>query len=202
VVIPFLFKTDKTTVITIEDPHGAQVVNQELTPEDRVVAYDFKLPGDSATGDYRIEFKSDLLTTLWPPRAAQYTHVVLERPDQVMSGVRVFFAPRTSREGQSVKVRLMTNLRPHEFQTHRVYRPDGTVALAQTLQLGPPYSKGDTYTIGEVIAESKDQDKVWIYTRMAYGQGWIEGNVYPVIALGPDEFFVPKRFVTKGTDQQ
>ena len=34
-----------------------------------------------------------------------------------------------------------------------------------------------------------------MYSRMPYGQDWVEGDVYPVVAFHPDEFFVPEQFL-------
>jgi hypothetical protein len=194
VTIPFVFKSSGKTIVTIENPAGIET-KQEITPDEAVATYDLALTGEVVEGEYRIEFQSeDLLTTFGPPRGGQYTQLVLERPYQLMSGVRICFAPRVSPDGNPATVRLMTSLRPHELQTHRLYRPDGSVALARTLQLGPPHRKGDIYTVGELLAEPPDQGQPWVYTRMAYGTGWVEGDVYPVVAFRPAEFFVPERF--------
>ena len=63
-----------------------------------------------------------------------------------------------------------------------------------TLQLDSSFSKGDTHLVGEVEVAPQDQGKPWMYSRMMYGQGWLEGDIYPVYAFRPSEFFVPQRF--------
>ena len=112
-----------------------------------------------------------------------------------MSGVRVAFMPRKAKDGKPVKIRLLTHVRPRKFQTHRLYKPDGTVALAKTLQLDSSYSKGDTYQFDEIEVAPADQGKPWMYARMPYGHAWLEGDIYPVYAFRPGEFFVPQRFL-------
>ena len=159
-----------------------------------IAKFDLDLSADQPAGDYRVEFTSALLTATWPPTGARYRKIVLERPDQFISGVRLCFMPRESAGGDPVTVRLMTGLRPRDFQTHRLYRPDGSVALAKTLQMGPQYRKGEPYLVGEIEVPPEHQGKTWIYTRMPYGTGWLEGDVYPVFSFRRDEFFVPERF--------
>ena len=119
-----------------------------MSPGTQIPKYDLKLPADYPAGDYCVDLRGALLSSTWPPTGAKYKKVVLERPDQFMSGVRICFMPRGSKDGKPVKVRLMALLRPKKFQTHRLYRPDGSVGLAKTLQLGPPHRKGETYLVG------------------------------------------------------
>ena len=190
VYIPFRFKT-APDLVTVWSPKGQRLARNREMSDSTIAKYDLTLPADQPAGDYRVEFTSALLTSTWPPTGARYTKLVLERPDQFISGVRICFMPRRSGNGDPVKVRLMTGLRPKHFQTHRLYRPDGSVALAKTIQLDRPRRKGAPYLVGEVIVEPKDQGKPWIYSRMPYGQGWLEGDVYPVFSFRPDEFFVP-----------
>ena len=83
-----------------------------------------------------------------------------------MSGVRVAFMPRKAKDGKPVKIRLLTHVRPRKFQTHRLYKPDGSVALAKTLQLDASYRKGDTFLVGEIEVAPSDQGKPWMYSRM------------------------------------
>jgi len=193
--IPFSFATSPNTV-TIWNPRGDRIVkNREISPETKVANYDFRLPADYAAGEYRVEFSSALLTASWPPPGAKFEKLVLEKPDQFMSGVRVAFMPRVAKDGKPVKIRLMTQVRPRDFQTHRLYKPDGTVALAKTLQLDASYSKGDTVQVGEIEVAPQDQGKPWMYARMMYGLGWLEGDIYPVYAFRPGDFFVPERFL-------
>ncbi len=195
VTIPFSFATSPNRV-TIWNPRGDRIVkNREISPETKIATYDLRLPADYDAGEYRIEFVSALLTASWPPPGAKYKKLVLEKPDQFMSGVRVAFMLRKAKDGKPVKIRLLTHVRPRDFQTHRLYKPDGSVALAKTLQLDSSYSKGDTYQVGEIEVAPEDQGKPWMYARMMYGQGWLEGDIYPVYAFRPDEFFVPQRFL-------
>ncbi len=191
--IPFRFKT-APDLVTAWNPKGHRIVRNREMSDSTIAKYDFTLPADHPAGDYRVEFTSALLTSTWPPTGARYTKLVLERPDHFMSGVRICFMPRPSGNGDPVTVRLMTGLRPKHFQTHRLYRPDGSIALAKTLQLGPPHRKGQPYLVGEVVVPPEHQGKPWIYSRMPYGTGWLEGDVYPVFSFRPDEFFVPERF--------
>lgn len=194
VIIPFRFMTTSPMLVTVWKPGGDRIVkNREVSPETTSAHYDLELPADYAAGDYRIEFTGELLTAIWPPTGARYRKLVLERPDQFISGVRICFVPRESGNGEPVRVSLMTGLRPKSFQTHRLYRPDGSVALAKTIQVDLSRRKGDPYLVGEVTVEPEHQGKPWIYTRMPYGTGWLEGDVYPVFSFRPDEFFVPKR---------
>ena len=195
VYIPFSFATSPNTV-TIWNPRGDRIVkNREISPETKIADYDLRLPADYAAGEYRIEFVSALLTASWPPPGAKYKKLVLEKPDQFMSGVRVAFMPRKAKDGKPVKIRLLTHVRPTKFQMHRLYKPDGSVALAKMLQLDASYRKGQTFQVGEIEVAPSDQGKPWIYSRMMYGHAWLEGDVYPVYAFRPGEFFVPQRFL-------
>jgi hypothetical protein len=195
VYIPFSFATSSNKV-TIWNPRGDRIVkNKEISPETKIAKYDLHLPADYDAGEYRVEFTSALLTAIWPPPGAKYKKLVLEQPDQFMSGVRVAFMPRQAKDGKPVKIRLLTSVRPRRFQTHRLYKPDGSVALAKTLQLDASYRKGDTFLVGEIEVAPSDQGKPWMYSRMMYGHAWLEGDVYPVYAFRPGEFFVPQRFL-------
>ena len=194
VYIPFSFATSPNNV-TIWNPRGDRIVkNREISPETKIAKYNLTLPADYAAGEYRVEFVSALLTASWPPPGAKYKKLVLEKPDQFMSGVRVAFMPRKAKDGKPVKIRLLTHVRPTKFQMHRLYKPDGSVALAKTLQLDASYRKGQTFLVGEIEVAPSDQGKPWMYSRMMYGHAWLEGDIYPVYAFRPGEFFVPQRF--------
>jgi hypothetical protein len=200
VEIPFRFRTLQAPSdgsVIVEDPNSVEIVNQQLTNVNNVLSYDLTLVEAADAGDYRVAFNSDpqggdLLTTIWPPRTGMWSKVVVESPIQAMTGVRLWFMPRQLAGG---RVQLYTSLRPDDFQTHRLYKPDGSAAYGETLQLGPPHKKGDTYLLADLAVDSQDQGALWHYTRMMYGQAWLEGDVLPVVSFRPEDFFVPDRFI-------
>ena len=204
VEIPFRFRTLYTPtdgIVIVEDPDGVEIVNQTITNVNNVLAYELILTEASAAGDYRVTLNSlplgdEIITSLWPPREGMWTKVVIEPSFQATWGVRLHFKPQVSVD---TNVQLYTSLRPDDFQTHRLYRPDGSTAIAQTLQLGPPHYRGETYLVGQTAVDPEDQGQLWTYTRMN-GDAWLEGYIYPVVAFRPDEFFVPQRFNYKRTD--
>jgi len=200
VEIPFRFRTLYTPtdgIVIVEDPDGVEIVNQTITNVNNVLAYELILPEASAAGDYRVMLNSlplgdEIITSLWPPREGMWTKVVIEPPFHAMWGVRLYFKPQVSPD---TNVQLYTSLRPDDFQTHRLYKPDGSTAIAQTLQLGPPHYKGETYLVGQTSVDPAEQGQLWMYSRMRYGQNWLDGDIHPVVAFRPDEFFVPQRFL-------
>lgn len=93
------------------------------------------------------------------------------------------------------RVQLYTSKRPDDFQAHRLYKPDASLAYGETLQLGPLQQKGDTYLLADLAVYPQDQGELWLYTRTMYGQAWLEGDVHPVVSFRPEDFFVPERFL-------
>jgi len=198
--IPFAFTLRGQGQVTVAatGPTGETRAKQELKPEKGKVRFDFRLAGAEAAGDYCAEFsptgKGATLVIRWPVHG-QYKKLVLEMPFWIRGAGGFYFCPVKNKDGKPGTIRVQTKIRRLYFQSHHIYRPDGTLAAAKSEQ-GHVNAPLDF----NVTVEPQHQDGLWLYSlgSLSHSDGvMLTGDLVPAAAFVREQFFVPDRFRPK-----
>ena len=178
--------------VRVTDPKGKVVMEKEIVARKGRFELNFTLARGEATGDYRIEFRANVIAG-WP-LPGKYRKLVAEMPFWMRDAAGFYFLPIKKKDGKPGTIRFRTRIRPKYFQVHRIYRPDGTLHLVKTEQ-GHVHGNYDI----KMTIPPEQQGALWLYSNgsLSHSDGVaLSGDVAPVAAFVREQFFVPACFET------